>query len=218
MDNNLINNFNRQSEEEFNIRDFLFLCLAKWRWFALSLFICLSIAVYKVSTTHPTYSRYTDILIKSGEQGNMSDQMEKFASMGAFRGNTTVYNEIYALQSPSNIYEVVNRLNLDMNYERKGLFYNKVLYGNELPFTAKIVGIPDNAFASFKVTLKPDGSYTINEFNYAYGSEEYEIDPNTEKKGHLSTFKSDAIGGDTIDTPFGHQIVISSTPYYKESD
>ena len=118
MDNNLINNFNRQSEEEFNIRDFLFLCLAKWRWFALSLLICLSIAVYKVSTTHPTYSRYTDILIKSGQQGNMSEQMEKFASMGAFRGNTTVYNEIYALQSPSNIYEVVNRLNLDMNYER----------------------------------------------------------------------------------------------------
>ena len=216
MDNNLINNFNRQSEEEFNIRDFLFLCLAKWRWFALSLLICLSIAVYKVSTTHPTYSRYTDILIKSGQQGNMSEQMEKFASMGAFRGNTTVYNEIYALQSPSNIYEVVNRLNLDMNYERKGLFYNKVLYGSELPFKATIVGIPDNAFASFKVTLQPDGNYTITEFNYAYGAEEYEIDPKIEKKGRLTTFKSNTVGGDTIDTPFGRQIVITTTPYYKE--
>ena len=95
MENNLINNFNRQSEEEFNIRDFLFLCLAKWRWFVLSLFICLSLAIYKVSTTHPTYSRYTDILIKTGEQGNMGEQMEKFAAMSAFRGNTTVYNEIY---------------------------------------------------------------------------------------------------------------------------
>ena len=78
--NNSMDNFNRQADEEFNIKDFIFRCLGKWKWFVLSLLIFMGCATYKYLTTHPTYSRYTEILIKGGEQGKLGDQMEKFAS------------------------------------------------------------------------------------------------------------------------------------------
>ena len=208
--NNTNENFNRQAEEDFDIKDLLLTCFAKWRWFALSLLLLLSIAIYKVVTTHPTYSRYTDILIKSGEQGNMGDQMEKFASMGAFRGNTTVYNEIHAVQSPANVYEVVRRLNLDMNYECDGTFHKKVLYGNSLPVKATICDIPENAYAAFNMVLHPDGSYTLDNFEYAYG-EEMEIDPDISVKGKLAT---NGESSDTIKTPIGRIHIVPSVSYH----
>lgn len=215
--NNPYENFNRQGDEEFNIKEFLLLCLAKWRWFVLSLLVFMSLATYKVLTTHPTYSRYTDILIKTGENGNMGDQMEKFASMGAFRGNTTVFNEIHAVQSPANIYEVVRRLNLDMNYECDGTFHRKVLYGNNLPIKATICDIPDNAYAAFTIDLHPDGSYTLQDFEYIYG-EEKDIDPDAVVKGRLAvTAAAETAASDTVATPIG-KIHIAPMPHYTQSD
>ena len=69
--NNTLDKFNRQVEEDFNIKDFLFLCLTKWAWFVTSLVVCIGIAVYITLTTHPTYNRYAEIVIKSGQQGNI---------------------------------------------------------------------------------------------------------------------------------------------------
>ena len=215
--NKSIDNFNRQGNDEFNIKEFIFKCLSKWKWFILSLLVFMSFAAYKVSTTHPTYSRYTDILIKNGEQGKLSDQMEKFASMGAFRGNTTVYNEIHAVQSPANIYEVTRRLNLNMNYEGKGTFYNKVLYGKSLPVQANICNIPEEAYAKFTIDLNPDGTYTLHDFLLKYGINEIE-DNSTQINGRLAiTANSGTAANDTVKTPIG-KIVVSPMPHYTQSE
>ena len=211
--NKSIDNFNRQGNDEFNVKEFIFRCLSKWNWFALSLLVFMSFAAYKVSTTHPTYSRYTDILIKNGEQGKLGDQMEKFASMGAFRGNTTVYNEIHAIQSPANIYEVTRRLNLNMNYEGKGTFYNKVLYGRTLPVQASICNIPEDAYAKFTIDLNPDGTCSLYDFVLNYGINSIE-DKSTIVNGRIHTAGSTAT--DTVKTPIG-EIVISPMPHYAQS-
>ena len=214
--NKSLDNFNRQGEEEFNVKEFISNCLSKWKWFVLSILIFMSMATYKVLTTHPTYSRYTDILIKNGEQGKLGDQMEKFASMGAFRGNTTVYNEIHALQSPANIYEVTRRLNLNMEYEGKGTFHNKVLYGNNLPIKASICNIPENAYAKFTIDLNPDGTYELYDFILKYGYNEVE-DKSTKVKGRLSvTAESGTTTSDTVATPIG-KIHVSPMPHYTQN-
>ena len=204
QNNNIYNSFNRQAEEEFNIKEFLLICLSKWRWFVISLVICLGIAAYKIAGTHPTYTRYTDVLIKSNDDG-LNAQMEKFASFGISGGNTTIYNELHALQSPSIIYEVVRRLNLNMEYESDGLFHRNVLYGKNLPITAKLYDIPENAYATFTVTINPDGSYSAKDFKASHIKEE--IAPELEVKGNLSVIP------DTIQTPIG-KIVISPAKFY----
>lgn len=204
MNNNNI--FNRKTEEDFNIKEFLLICISKWQWFVVSVLICLSFAAYKLATTHPTFTRYTEILIKTNDQ-DLGSQMEKFASLGSFRNNTTVFNEIHALQSPVNIYEVVRRLNLDMNYECDGRFHKNVLYGSNLPIKAEIHGIPENGYASFTTTIHPDGSYTLKEFVCSYGDTEEEIDPSIEARGKLSVVT------DTINTPIG-KISITPTAFY----
>ena len=208
--NNSMDNFNRQADEEFNIKDFIFRCLGKWKWFVLSLLIFMGCATYKYLTTHPTYSRYTEILIKGGEQGKLGDQMEKFASMGAFRSNTNVSNEIHALQSPANIYEATRRLNLNMQYEGKGMFHNKVLYGSNLPIKAAIENIPEDAYAKFSIDINPDGTYSLYDFILKYGMNEIE-DNKTTVKGSLTA------SSDTVTTPIG-KISIAPMPFYTQSD
>ena len=210
---NTTDNFNRHGDEEFNIRELIFRCLSKWRWFAISILFFMSLACYKLLTTHPTYSRYTDILIKSGEQGKLGEQMERFASMGSFRGNTSIYNEIHAVQSPANIYEVTRRLNLNVNYEGKGTFHNRVLYGKSLPVTAEICNIPEDAFAKFTIDLNPNGTYHLYDFQYRYGYDEIEDDASI-INGRLEVIADkNEVLSDTVKTPIG-DIRISPMPHY----
>lgn len=213
--NSTYNNFNRQSEED-QILSFLKTCLSKWHWFVISLAVMLGIATYKIATTHPGYTRYTDIMIKSSEQGSMSGQMEKFASMGAYSGNTTVFNELYAIQSPANIAEVVKRLNLDMNYSCDGTFHRNVLYGTSLPIKATICDIPEDVSASFTIDLHNDGTYTL--YNFSSTAFEEEIDEEISVKGQLSiTRQEGTLSQDTVNTPIG-KIHIAPSPHYIQGD
>ena len=210
--NNTIDKFNRQVEEDFNIKDFLFLCLTKWAWFVISIIFCLGVATYVALTTHPSYNRYADIVIKSGQQGGMASQLEEF-NIGDFRGNTNVNNEIHAIQSPANIYEVVHRLNLDMNYSLKSTLYNKALYGSNQPIKASICNIPENAYASFTIDLNPDGTYLLYDFVYANAGVKEEYD-DVEAKGRLSiTAPAGSAVSDTVNTPIG-KIHIAPMPNY----
>lgn len=208
-----------QTEEEFDIKEFLQTCLVKWYWFALSVTIALSIGIYKIATTHPSYTRYTDILIKSNEQGgDMGAQMEKFASMGTFRGNTTVFNEIYAIQSPANVMEVVKRLGLNMDYYCNGLFHRNVLYGANLPVKATICNIPDDTYAKFTIDLHKDGTYKLYDFigtDYKTGEE---ITEKNIVEGRLSiTATAEENATDTVETPIG-KIHIAPMPHYIQGE
>lgn len=202
-----------QITEDFNVQDFLQTCLHKWYWFAISLLITLGVATYKIKTTHPTYTRYTDLLIKTSDQGSMGGQMEKFASMGAFSGNTTVYNEIYALQSPANIAEMVKKLNLDMEYTCDGQFHSNVLYGSNLPIKATLCDIPQDAFASFTIDLHKDGTYKLYNFSSSHIDE---IDENAIAHGRLS-ITTENTQSDTVSTPIG-KIHIAPSPHYIQND
>lgn len=208
------NSYIQNNEEEFSIKEFIQFCLAKWRWFAISMLITLSFGVYKILTTHPSYTRYTDILIKTNDSGDMGGQMEKFASIGTFRGNTTVFNEIYAVQSPANIMETVKRLNLDMNYYSKGFFHDHLLYGSSLPIKATLIDNPEDSYASFTMHLCTNGSYTLTDFSGTDYTTGEPIENTHEIEGRLSiTSTGENETNDTIMTPIG-RIHISPMPHY----
>ena len=118
-----------QGEENLNIKDFLFMCLAKWHWFVLSLMLTLSFATLRIMKTPPTYTRSSQVMIKpeSTNIGGMANAMNAFADMGLTM-YSWVENELVAIKSPSIMEEVVKRLNLDMNYSVDGLFYNRTLF------------------------------------------------------------------------------------------
>ena len=75
-------NINEQNEETLNVKDFLFMCLAKWHWFVISLIITLFVAVFYLLRTQPSYTRYSQVMIKSDSKGSsISGAMSDFADI-----------------------------------------------------------------------------------------------------------------------------------------
>ena len=147
-----------------NITEILYACLSRWYWFLISLTIALSIATYKIATTHPTYTRYCEVLIKSKTKNqSLDEQMANFANMG-IRSTTNAYNEIYTFRSSDILTKVAERLNLKMQYMGKGLFHPHVLYGENLPITIEFYDIDEESRASATIDVTPQGTFKLYNF------------------------------------------------------
>lgn len=199
-------NNSRQTNDFLRLQDLVALCLIKWKWFILSLFCFIGIAVLYILKTPPVYTRTASILVKEDSKGNssFSSELSSFADMGLFNANTNVNNELTSIQSPAIILEVVKRLHLDMNYYEDGVFYKNPLYGHTLPVMASIIGLADNDFCSF--TLQIDKERKVELFDFSLNGED--IDNERICKGTLK---------DSISTPIG-KIVIDTTSYYKDNE
>ena len=170
MDNNLTNNTPQEQQgSDFQILDLLALCLQHWKWFVLSVAVCVGIAAFYLSTKSPVYSRTASLLIKEqGGKGSslFSSEMESFAEMGMFSSKTNVNNEVVALQSPDLILQVVRRLDLDINYSSPlpRRLRNQTLYGSTLPIKVEFKELSYNQGCSFRARLEADTTITLSGF------------------------------------------------------
>lgn len=62
------------------------------------------------------------------------------------------------------MYEVVQRLDLDVNYVEKGLFHGKTLYGTAAPYVVKFHNLKPEQGGGFRITINPDGSAMMEKF------------------------------------------------------
>lgn len=191
-----------QNTQDFvRIQDLLYLCLAKWHWFVLSLAVCLGVAIAYLLRTPPVYTRSASILIKDDSKGkSASTDMESFADFGIFTTNTNVNNEMGTLQSPDLMREVVTRLHLEMNYLVEGRFHKNTIYGDQLPVAVTLTDFPDNQSAAFQLHLGKDGHYTISDLTRNGTPVEGEVN------GQL---------GDTIQSPLG-KMAVTATAHYRK--
>lgn len=158
-----------QAEDFIRLQDLLYLCLAKWHWFILSLVVTLGIATYYTLTTPNVYQRTASLMIKdeSKSQSISSDVASMFSDMGMGNMKSNVYNELIAIQSPAVLLETGKRLKLDVDYAIDGTFHKQALYGNDLPVTVDFIGFTDEQSGSFKLQLHPDGTYEVSYFKGA---------------------------------------------------
>lgn len=142
-----------KTDDFIRIQDLYYLCLAKWRWFVLSLVVCLGIATIYLLKTPPVYTRTASLLIKEESKGQSlsGDVGATFSDLGLFQSNTNVNNELISLQSPAVMYDVVKRLHLEVDYATDGSFYPQVRYGQNLPLTISFAGLADNETAGLTV-------------------------------------------------------------------
>ncbi|MGM9788683.1 MAG: GumC family protein [Candidatus Cryptobacteroides sp.] len=186
------NEENIQNDDFLNIQELLSLCLAKWKWFALSLILAVCCAVFYVLRTPPVYTRSASILIKeeSKGSGSLAGEFASFADMGVFSSGTNVYNELITIQSPALMWEVVKRLRLDVNYKEEGTFHDNTLYGESLPVRVNFLD-PDTK-GSFELEVNAKGNATLT----AFVVDGDKVQGNA--KGNV---------GDTLATPLGRLVV-----------
>lgn len=186
------NEENIQNDDFLNIQELLSLCLAKWKWFALSLILAVCCAVFYVLRTPPVYTRSASILIKEEGKGSgsLAGEFASFADMGVFSSGTNVYNELITIQSPALMWEVVKRLRLDVNYKEEGTFHDNTLYGESLPVRVNFLD-PDTK-GSFELEVNAKGNATLT----AFIVDGDKVQGNA--KGNV---------GDTLTTPLGKLVV-----------
>ncbi|MCD8309779.1 MAG: chromosome partitioning protein ParA, partial [Prevotellaceae bacterium] len=192
-------------EVVINLQDIWYLCLAKWKWFVLSLAVVLCIAVIYILTSPSIYIRSASLLIKEDSKGKSvtSDVSSMFADLGLSQVGTNVNNELIALQSPAVILEMIKRLQIDVDYKVSGTFHKETLYGASLPVKVAFTELGDYENAELELDLKEDGSVTLSDF--VASSEERDVENGPDKiKGKV---------GDTFDTPLGKVVITAATGF-----
>ncbi len=192
-----------QQEESFlNIHDIIYLCIARWKWFVLSLAVCLGIAMYYVLKTPPTYQRTASVLIKEDSKASSvnSDVASMFSNMGLSGTNTNVYNELNALQSPAVLLEAGKRLNYDMTYMVPGTFHKQVIYGDNQPVKVVFHDLKPEDNASLVLRLNADRTFEATDVKFS-GSKKKNLE---DIKGKCNT---------TVRTELGRMTVIPTAEY-----
>ena len=189
------NNNNSQNTQDFiTLQDLFYLCLPNWRWFVLSLFLCVGIAVAYILRTEPTYTRTASILIKEDGKGkSTSGNTDAFSDLGLFSINTNVNDEMGTLKSPDLAREVISRLHLETTYKISGKFHKQTVYGNTLPVNVIFTEVGDNESAGCELELKDDGIVSLTDFR---------------KNGEDIKGTVNGKLNDTIQSPIGNIIVI----------
>ena len=189
-------------KEAFTLREFCNLCLSKWKWFAVSVATFLLLAIVYLVITPPKYTRKAQVLVRdeSGMSGLMG-QLGGLAELGGLVGfgSSNVYNELYAMQSPWLLLNVVNQLHLDMSYTIKGI-RNQDLYGNQLPITVSFAQISDDDDVKMKIDLNKNGDFKI--YKLKKNDDKYD----DELTGHVNSTVKSSIGN----------IEIKATPRLQE--
>jgi len=165
-----------KADDFIRIQDLYYLCLAKWRWFVLSLVVCLGIATIYLLKTQPVYTRTASLLIKEESKGQSlsADVGASFSDLGLFQSNTNVNNELISLQSPAVMYDVVKRLHLEVDYATDGSFYPQVRYGQNLPLTVSFAGLADNETAA--LTVEPAQSKGLKLTEFVHNGEKVDVE------------------------------------------
>lgn len=201
-----------QAEQGISFRDLLWACLSKWYWFVLSLAICCGFAFYQILKSPKVYERTALLLIKDdrigGSQGG--DVGSSFSSMSFLGANTNIQNELLSITSPTVMYEVVKRLGLDVNYSTPGPFYDKVLYGSNLPITLKFADMEDDQEGSLVATVFPDGKMELFGFNFGV------VDANGQPAQYKPVNVKNYNMLDTIDTPLGKVVYAPNAAFKGE--
>lgn len=150
-----------------------------------------------------------EILIKDEDsKGALGNMASAFSGLGLGGGNTNVYNEMIALSSPAVMYEVVERLNLEMNYLEKDGLAKTTLFGTNLPFNAILNDIHANSSAGFRADLYPNGDVKLYKF--------FKTLEDGSKKKYDEEVRG-KIDGKAIRTPIGRIVLAKNLSYIPDT-
>lgn len=126
----------QEAEEEKSSIDFAAIYTAlilNWKWFLVSLIICLGVAVIYLRYTTPIYRASAKLLIKDDDQSKMGGRNTALntSTLGMISNSNGVDNELEILSSRSIAAQAVRDLKLYVSYSQKGRVKDVILYKNQ---------------------------------------------------------------------------------------
>ena len=116
-----------------DVRQLLTILILHWRWFVLSVVLCLAGAFAYLRYTTAVYSLSARMLIKDDKQNPRSsaDALANMHDLGFMTNSTGIENEMQILQSRVLVRDAVNDLKLYTEYQRRGTLRNHLVYGTQ---------------------------------------------------------------------------------------
>jgi len=188
------NNFQSENmaQDEFSIVEIFFHYLRYWKWFILSIVVCLMVAFVYLRYTTPEYRVFSKIIISDSKKGQTQDMSATFSDIGLTAPRMNIDNELEILRSPSLMKSVVDSLGLGVSYFKSGKIKKIEIYKQ----TPIIVSIP---------FIKAPGLFTVDS-----------VDANTLSIHSESGFDLKAEIGKEIGTPWG-TLTFKPNPFRTES-
>lgn len=127
-------NKNYGAEEEsgqssFNFQKLYSIFILNWKWFVLSIIICVGISYLKLRYTTPVYMSSEKLLIKDSGSGRRNgDLISGMSDFGVITNSYGIDNEMEILKTRTLGAQVVRDLKLYVSYYKKGKIKDQILY------------------------------------------------------------------------------------------
>jgi len=150
--------------EDINFRQVFEQYSYYWKWFVISVFLVVGIAVVYLRYAQKTYSTTAKILLKderSASAGELAGIAELSSSMG-FGGNRVAFvtDQIEVLSSRRLMRKVVNQYHLNIIYGLKGKIRSKEVLEKEMPIIVQPQGDQDTV--SFSIRIQVDSKQRLH--------------------------------------------------------
>ena len=121
-------------QSSFNFQKLYTIFILNWKWFVLSIIICLGCSYLYLRYKSPVYATSAKLLIKddsNNKSASAKDAISGMVDFGIISSNYGVDNEIEILNTRTLAAEAVRDLKLYTSYWRKGRVKNVILYKNQ---------------------------------------------------------------------------------------
>ncbi|MDR1783463.1 MAG: polysaccharide biosynthesis tyrosine autokinase [Dysgonamonadaceae bacterium] len=174
-------------------------CLKHWRWFVLSLALCLLVGAILYLTTEKEYTTTSAVLLNLDKNGNGSFTDMNLELLG-FTPTSNMDNEIAIFSSRNLMFGVVDSLHLRNVYYTKKLFRREEIF-DENPFTATFENADKISTLTFFV--KRSGNVYVVSGSYVEKREEKDFEKEIDEFPSEILFENGAILTlSATDTPF----------------
>lgn len=120
---------NAPIEETFDTTGLILDYLSNWKWFLISVIVCVALGIYLIATITPTYDVAASLYLQQDKSNlqnalSMSFSEDPMIPMKTFIDET----ELEVLKSRNNVIKIVDSLNLAYSYYSKGRFRDYPVY------------------------------------------------------------------------------------------
>ena len=166
------------TDDMISLRDILDIFIDNWKWFIVSVIVCLVCGRLYLSTLPKIYQRSAVMLVKDDDGGTSSRSRGGTDALMQLNGvmmGSSVKNEVYILQSHQIMIQVVRNLHLDVNYYYKHHFQTQNLY-KARPFSLELDSADIETMRSYSFMVTLDGRRAhVTEFEMSAQGKEDEV-------------------------------------------
>lgn len=168
-----------KENDEIDLRDIVYKYLKNWKWFALSIFICVLIGAFIYLKTERVYEISTSVLLKEnkGSNAQKNSPLGTLEDLGLLSTTNNIDNEIAVFSSPNLMKQIVLDLELQTSYFVDRTFREIEIYKNS-PYYVRLEDVkPDDLKGFIELHIKTTSNKGVTiEGKYAEKKSETSIE------------------------------------------